>query len=89
MRPLIPPSSHDQLKHPGVVKVIEPLEENTGQMILVTERVVGSLRNIQTAFAAVPAAPESARSIRLNHLEVGGKGKGGEGCEGRGRVASL
>ena len=40
------------------------------QMILVTERVLGSLRNLQTAFAAVPAAPETARSVRLSPLEV-------------------
>ena len=40
------------------------------QMILVTERVLGSLRNLQTAFAAAPSASESARSVRLSPLEV-------------------
>jgi hypothetical protein len=31
------------LKHPGVVRILEPLEETRNQFILVTEEVVGSL----------------------------------------------
>ncbi|GAX73373.1 hypothetical protein CEUSTIGMA_g826.t1 [Chlamydomonas eustigma] len=59
-----------RLKHPGVVKVVEPLEESGNQMVLVTERVLGSLRNIQTGFAAAPSAPQSSCTMQLSLLEV-------------------
>lgn len=31
------------LKHPGVVRMLEPLEETRTQFLLVTEEVIGSL----------------------------------------------
>lgn len=31
------------LKHPGVVRILEPLEETRTQYLLVTEEVIGSL----------------------------------------------
>jgi hypothetical protein len=39
-------------------------------MILVTERVVGSMRNLQSGFASVPGAPPASRALRVSPLEV-------------------
>jgi SCY1-like protein 2 len=43
-----------RVKHPGVLRVLEPLEETGWQMVLVTEPVHGSLSNLLTGFRAVP-----------------------------------
>jgi SCY1-like protein 2 len=48
-----------RVKHPGVLKVLEPLEETGGQMALVTEPVHGSLSNLLTGFRAVPGAGDN------------------------------
>jgi len=47
-----------QIKHPGVLKIIEPLEETNAQMVFVTEPVFGSLTNVLTQFREVPTAPD-------------------------------
>ncbi|KAF8073098.1 Scyl2 [Scenedesmus sp. PABB004] len=59
-----------KLKHPGVVKVIEPLEETGGQMVLLTEPVFGSLANVLGQFADVPTAPPDRTGAALSPLEV-------------------
>lgn len=59
-----------QIKHPGVIKVIEPLEETGGQMVFVTEPIFGSLANMLTQFRDVPAAPEDRSGAVLSTLEV-------------------
>lgn len=35
-----------QIKHPGVLKLLEPLEETHSQMVFVSEPVFGSLANL-------------------------------------------
>ncbi|WIA09380.1 hypothetical protein OEZ85_008786 [Tetradesmus obliquus] len=59
-----------KIKHPGVIKVIEPLEETSGQMVFVTEPIFGSLSNMLTQFRDVPAAPEDRSGAVLSPLEV-------------------
>ncbi|WIA29467.1 hypothetical protein OEZ86_011968 [Tetradesmus obliquus] len=59
-----------KIKHPGVIKVIEPLEETGGQMVFVTEPIFGSLANMLTQFRDVPAAPEDRSGAVLSTLEV-------------------
>mmetsp|Transcript_22910 Transcript_22910/g.58463 ORF Transcript_22910/g.58463 Transcript_22910/m.58463 type:complete len:1024 (-) Transcript_22910:213-3284(-) len=62
-----------RLKHPGVVKVIEPLEDSAGQMVLVTEAVWGSLHNVMTRFAGLPSAAQGSaehREAAISGLEA-------------------
>lgn len=59
-----------QVKHPGVLKVIEPLEETGGQMVMVTEPVFGSLANVLSQFREVPTAPPERVSVMLSPLEA-------------------
>ncbi|KAJ9510959.1 hypothetical protein QJQ45_027821 [Haematococcus lacustris] len=59
-----------RLKHPGVVKVIEPLEETATQMVLVTEPIMGSLRNITSHFSSVPGAAAEVKQAVLSPLEL-------------------
>lgn len=59
-----------QIKHPGVIKVLEPLEETNAQMVIVTEPVFGSLHNILTQFSDVPTAPDDRAGASLSPLEV-------------------
>lgn len=59
-----------QVKHPGVLKVIEPLEETGGQMVMVTEPVFGSLANVLSQFREVPTAPQDRVSVALSPLEA-------------------
>jgi SCY1-like protein 2 len=59
-----------QVKHPGVLKVIEPLEETSGQMVMVTEPVFGSLANVLSQFREVPTAPQDRVSVTLSPLEA-------------------
>lgn len=53
-----------QLKHPGVIKVIEPLEETGGQMVFVTEPVFGSLADVLGGFRDVPSAQGESERVR-------------------------
>jgi SCY1-like protein 2 len=59
-----------QIKHPGVIKVIEPLEETNGQMVFVTEPIFGSLANMLTQFRDVPSTPEERSGAVLSPLEI-------------------
>lgn len=61
---------HVQVKHPGVLKVIEPLEETNGQMVMVTEPVFGSLANVLSQFREVPTAPQDRVGVTLSPLEA-------------------
>eukprot|EP00775_Hariotina_reticulata_P010443 gene10443-10601_t len=58
-----------RIKHPGVLKIIEPLEETHSQMVFVTEPVFGSLSNVLTQFREVPTAPEDRAGVSLTPLE--------------------
>jgi len=71
--PLLPPPPSLlslQVKHPGVIKVIEPLEETGNQMVMVTEPVFGSLFNLLSQFREVPTAPSDRASVALTPLEA-------------------
>lgn len=68
--PLCPPPPPAQVKHPGVIKVIEPLEETAGQMVMVTEPVFGSLANLTSNFREVPTAPQERATASLSPLEA-------------------
>lgn len=59
-----------QIKHPGVIKVLEPLEETNAQMVIVTEPIFGSLHNLLTQFSDVPTAPDDRTGATLSPLEV-------------------
>jgi serine/threonine protein kinase len=59
-----------QIKHPGVIKVIETLEETNGQMVFVTEPIFGSLANMLTQFRDVPSTPEERSGAVLSPLEI-------------------
>jgi hypothetical protein len=53
-----------------VIKVIEPLEETAGQMVMVTEPVFGSLANLTSNFRDVPTAPQERATASLSPLEA-------------------
>jgi hypothetical protein len=53
-----------------VIKVIEPLEETAGQMVMVTEPVFGSLANLLGQFRDVPTAPQDRAGAVLSPLEI-------------------
>eukprot|EP00882_Tetradesmus_deserticola_P032442 GHRQ01036827.1.p1 GENE.GHRQ01036827.1~~GHRQ01036827.1.p1 ORF type:complete len:209 (-),score=46.50 GHRQ01036827.1:118-744(-) len=59
-----------QIKHPSVIKVIEPLEETNGQMVFVTEPIYGSLANMITQFREVPSTPDDRAAAVLSPLEA-------------------
>ncbi|GMH34388.1 hypothetical protein BSKO_02222 [Bryopsis sp. KO-2023] len=59
-----------KLKHPGIVKLLEPLEETRTQLIMVTEPITGSLDNILHNFAGVSQIPDQARNMSFSDLEI-------------------
>eukprot|EP00878_Enallax_costatus_P038064 GHUV01043206.1.p1 GENE.GHUV01043206.1~~GHUV01043206.1.p1 ORF type:complete len:249 (+),score=59.91 GHUV01043206.1:473-1219(+) len=59
-----------RIKHPGVVQVLEPLEETNAQMVIVTEPIFGSLHNVLTQFSDVPTAPDDRLGVSLSQLEI-------------------
>eukprot|EP00879_Flechtneria_rotunda_P005950 GHRR01006256.1.p1 GENE.GHRR01006256.1~~GHRR01006256.1.p1 ORF type:complete len:896 (+),score=358.33 GHRR01006256.1:953-3640(+) len=59
-----------QLKHPGVLKVLEPLEETGGQMVMITEPIFGSLTNVLSQFNDVPTAPDNRAGVMFSPLEL-------------------
>ncbi|KAG2436950.1 hypothetical protein HXX76_006466 [Chlamydomonas incerta] len=61
-----------RLKHPGVVRVVLPLEETSSYMILVTEAVRGCLRDVMSA----PHHPQNQQPHTAGHA---GPGQGGHG----------
>jgi SCY1-like protein 2 len=59
-----------KIKHPGVLRVLEPLEDNMHQMIFVTEPVLGTLSNVLSRFSDIPTASEATRQLQLSQLEI-------------------
>ena len=61
-----------RLKHPGVARALEPMEESAAQIVLVTEPLLGSLYDLMTGFRGVPAADPSrqAEAAKLSPLEI-------------------
>jgi SCY1-like protein 2 len=52
-----------RLRHPGIVRVIEPLEETKFAMAMVTEPVYCSLANVLKQFDNMKEVPEELRSL--------------------------
>lgn len=52
-----------RLRHPGIVRVIEPLEETKFAMAMVTEPVYCSLANVLKQFDNLKEVPEELRSL--------------------------
>jgi SCY1-like protein 2 len=59
-----------KIKHPGVLRLLEPLEETTTQLMFITEPVLGTLGNVTARFRDVPGASEASRALELSHLEI-------------------
>eukprot|EP00850_Spirogloea_muscicola_P018777 SM000175S03324 [mRNA] locus=s175:275239:281097:- [translate_table: standard] len=59
-----------RLRHPGVVRVVEALDESRGAMAMVTEPVFASLANALGDFANLPRPPPDLDALELGPLEV-------------------
>jgi SCY1-like protein 2 len=59
-----------KIKHPGVLRLLEPLEESGAQLMFITEPVLGTLGNVMGRFRDVPGASEASRALELSQLEI-------------------
>lgn len=59
-----------RLKHPGIVKLVEPYEETRAQMVMVTEAVMLSLHDVVTHGESLPAAARLfLEELKMSELE--------------------
>ena len=59
-----------KLKHPNVVRLLEPFEETRSQLIMVTEAVTASLADVITLRKASAVDGGGAGSLHLSELEI-------------------
>lgn len=59
-----------KLKHPNVVRLLEPFEENRSQLIMVTEAVTASVADVLRLRKAPSAGSSGAGSLQLSELEI-------------------
>eukprot|EP00854_Cymbomonas_tetramitiformis_P024462 gene24462-29745_t len=58
-----------KLRHPGVIRLLEPLEETRAQMGLVTESVFASIANVLDK-STVPNPPTALANLELSPVEL-------------------
>ncbi|XP_024396170.1 LOW QUALITY PROTEIN: SCY1-like protein 2 A [Physcomitrium patens] len=59
-----------RLRHPGVIRVIQALDESKTTMAMVTEPIFASLANILGRFDNITKAPNELKDLELGQLEV-------------------
>eukprot|EP00884_Botryococcus_braunii_P015523 jgi/Botrbrau1/2654/Bobra.0203s0005.1 len=60
-----------KLKHSTILTVVEPMEETRNQLVMVTEPVFGSVRDILNHFKNLPPAlADERKDLRLSRLEL-------------------
>ena len=59
-----------KLKHPNVVRLLEPFEETRSQLVMVTEAVTASLADVLRLRKASSAGSSGAGSLQLSELEI-------------------
>ena len=59
-----------KLKHPNVVRLLEPFEENRSQLVMVTEAVTASVADVLRTRKASAAGSSVAGSLQLSELEI-------------------
>lgn len=59
-----------KLKHPNVVRLLEPFEETRSQLVMVTEAVTASLADVIKLRKAAAVAGGGAGSLHLSELEI-------------------
>lgn len=59
-----------KLKHPNVVRLLEPFEENRSQLVMVTEAVTASVADVLRMRKASAAGSSVAGSLQLSELEI-------------------
>lgn len=59
-----------RLRHPGVVRVVEALDENKNAMAMVTEPLFSSVANALGNYDNCLKVPEELKQLELGHLEV-------------------
>lgn len=63
-------ASLTKLKHPNVVRLLEPFEETRSQLVMVTEAVTASLADVIKLRKASAVDGGGAGSLRLSELEI-------------------
>ncbi|CAD7699579.1 unnamed protein product, partial [Ostreobium quekettii] len=59
-----------KLKHPGIVKILEPLEETRNQLVMVTEAIYGSVDSVVHSSDDVPGPLKGTKEAAMSELEV-------------------
>ncbi|CAM6090431.1 unnamed protein product [Calypogeia fissa] len=59
-----------RLRHPGVVKVIQGLDESKGAMAMVTEPIFASVANVLGRLDNVGNTPKELKNLELSQLEI-------------------
>ncbi|KAL3160085.1 hypothetical protein ABBQ32_010866 [Trebouxia sp. C0010 RCD-2024] len=59
-----------KLKHPNVVRLLEPFEETRSQLLMVTEAVTASVADVLQLRKASSAGSSGAGSLQLSELEI-------------------
>eukprot|EP00897_Mesotaenium_endlicherianum_P003546 jgi/Mesen1/3219/ME001865S02420 len=59
-----------RLRHPGVVRVVQALDESKAAMAMVTEPLLCSAANALGCFDNLPKAPKALEDLELGELEV-------------------
>ncbi|GBG61581.1 hypothetical protein CBR_g22378 [Chara braunii] len=59
-----------KLRHPGIVRVIEPLDESKHMMAMVTEPLFASLANVTKDFTNMNQIPEELKNLDMSNLEM-------------------
>ena len=59
-----------KLKHPNVVRLLEPFEETRSQLVMVTEAVTASVADVLRLRKAASAGSSGAGSLQLSDLEI-------------------
>ena len=59
-----------KLKHPSIIRLLEPFEETRSQLVMVTEAVTASLADFVQLKKASAVDGSGAGSLRLSELEI-------------------
>eukprot|EP00250_Pteridium_aquilinum_P016453 c23109_g2_i1 orf=408-3092(+) len=59
-----------KLRHPGVIHVVQGLEENKAAMTLVTEPIFASIANVLGHLDNISSFPKSLKGLELGQLEI-------------------
>lgn len=59
-----------KLKHPNVVRLLEPFEETRSQLLMVTEAVTASVADVLQLRKASSGGSSGAGSLQLSELEI-------------------